>query len=161
MSERDRRAALTTACDDLQAQLEAVTRSVRHLVRDVTVLSDAPDAARALTQHLAELQRHLDDLRSNVSEEWNALRGVRVAAYTLSASVDPMRGGRTTLAEDKQALERTHAALQVEHARLRRTPSDRAGHAVHAEHLRDHLIELREFKKRLPVPHHTAADRHT
>jgi chromosome segregation ATPase len=135
MREADRAAALTTACDDLQAQLEAGDRTARHLDRDVNALTEAVQVARVHTETLADLQRHLHDLRANMREERLALSEVRKAARTLCASVARARETMTTLAQEKQALEAAHAALVTECQRLRDDPD---GEAAAPPDLTDH-----------------------
>jgi chromosome segregation ATPase len=122
MSEVDRAAALRTACDDLQAQLEAGDRTARHLDRDLNALTDAVQIARVHTETLADLQRHIGDLRANMREERAALSEVRKAARTLCASVARARETMTAFAHEKQVLEATQAALVAECQRLRDDP---------------------------------------
>jgi chromosome segregation ATPase len=117
MSASDRSVLLTTACDDLQAQLEASDRSFRHIDHDLTALRETLRATVVHSDTLARLQQHLADLRGNMREQRSALREVRSAATKLCATVVQARNEMATLAEDKHALESTHAALLNEHAR--------------------------------------------
>ena len=149
--DRNRSTALNTACDDLQAQLEAGDRSLRHVDRDVTLLREAITTAVCQTEMMGDLSRHLHELRDNMREQRAALREVRRAANRLCTAMSETRDCMETLVEQKLALERTHTALRSEHARLHETPRDRAGHEAHGEHLRDHLSDLREFRRRLPA----------
>ena len=151
MIDSERSIALTTACDDLQAQIEAGDRSFRHVNDDLTRLRDALDATVTQGETLDELQRHLTDLYGNMREQRSALREVRRAAIKLCATIADTRDGTEMLVDEKRALERTHSKLRAEHARLRQTPRDVPGHQAHGEHLRDHLTELRRFRRRLPV----------
>jgi predicted nucleic acid-binding Zn-ribbon protein len=143
MSEGDRSFALATACDDLQAQLEAGDRSVRQLDRDIARLRDAVRAAVIQSETLSSLQRHLTDLRANMAEQRSALREVRRAARTLCETVAQARGRMTAIADEKDALERRHAAIVAEQTHLHET--QQAGTAQ--GELCDHLGELQEFKR--------------
>jgi predicted nucleic acid-binding Zn-ribbon protein len=145
MSEGDRSIALTTACDDLQAQLEAGDRSFRRLDNDVSCLGEALRSAANHTETIASLLRHLNELRGNMREQRSALREVRKAAAKLCTTVAEARDTMTTLADGKQALDDAHAA------RVREMPQDLAAHETHGHHLHDHVSELREFTKRLPA----------
>jgi hypothetical protein len=148
--EGHRCAALATACDDLQAQFDAGERSYRHVDRDLTLLHDTLRTSVHPTDVLDDLQRHLHNLRHNMREQQSALLEVRRAAIKVCSAVSHGRQQPGTLAEKKRTLERTHAALLNEHARLRETPRDHVGHVAHGEHLRNHLSDLREFRKHLP-----------
>jgi chromosome segregation ATPase len=114
MSEGERSIALTTACDDLQAQLEAGDRSVRHLDHDLSELRQALAKAFAQAETLGNLHRHMSELRAHMREQRQALREVRRAAYTLSCSIAQTREGIAALAEQTSELERSHAELAVE-----------------------------------------------
>ena len=151
MSDSNRSLALTTACDDLQAQIEAGDRSFRRIDDDLTRLRDALHVTVTQAETLTHLQRHLADLRGNMREQRSALREVRRAAVKLCATIAQARVRMETLLEEKRALEHTHTTLLAEHAHLRKTPGDLPGHEAHNEHLRDHLTELRRFRKRFPT----------
>jgi hypothetical protein len=109
MSTGDRSFPLTTACDDLQAQLEAGDRSVRHLDEDLVVLLAALTPTDPHPATLADLQRHLSDLRQNMHEQRTALREVRAAARSLCASVARARETMKALHEENDERERTTA----------------------------------------------------
>lgn len=127
MSDSDRSQALNTACDDLQAQLEAGDRSFRHLDHDLLLLREALRTAASHTHTLNDLYRHLAELRGNMREQRTALREVRSAAIKLSATIAQARASMELLADEKQALEQTHAALLAEHLQLG-TPPNPADH---------------------------------
>ncbi|HEY6361469.1 MAG TPA: hypothetical protein VIX63_10210 [Vicinamibacterales bacterium] len=101
----DRSIALTTACDDLQAQLEAGNRSVRLIDDDLTELGALLPSVFAQTAKLTGLLKHMGELRANMLEQRKALREVRAAAKALCAAVTTM----TTLVEEQLELEEPSA----------------------------------------------------
>jgi predicted nucleic acid-binding Zn-ribbon protein len=142
MSEADRSFALATACQDLQAQLEAGDRSLRHVDHDLTLLREALHAAVTHTATLTDLQQHLNELRGTMREQRSALREVRRAAAKLCATIAQARETMTMLADQKEALEQTHATLLADDARRRGTPRELPAHDTHDEPLGDQ----REFR---------------
>ena len=158
MGDSDHSVALTTACDDLQAQLEAGDRSLRHLDHDLALLKDVLQTAFVHAERLGNLQRHLTELRDNMREQRDALREVRRAARTVCASVAQTREGMASLANERAALERNHAALLSDQERLHGTPGDVPGHEAHAEKLRDHRTALADFRKHLLASHPVKPD---
>ena len=104
MSNGDRAAALATACDDLQAQLEAGDRSMRHLDDDMLLLHDALQAAFAHAERIGSLRRHMRELRANMREQRQALREVRRAAQLLCESIARARDSVASLADETPAL---------------------------------------------------------
>jgi chromosome segregation ATPase len=100
MAEDSRVTALTTACDDLQAQLEAGDRSVRHVHYDLTELGATLASLTQHTEALAVLLQHMRELRANMGEQRKALREVRAAARALCASVTEAQENVLQLAED-------------------------------------------------------------
>lgn len=124
MSDSERSVALTTACDDLQAQLEAGDRSLRHLDHDLTLLREALRTATSQTHSLTDLYRHLAELRGNMREQRTALREVRRAATRLCATMAQTRDRMELLTDEQRALEQTQAALLAELS----TPRNPADH---------------------------------
>ena len=118
MSEGDRSIALTTACDDLQAQLEASDRSLQHLKYDLILLQDTLKTAIERADTLGGLRHHLNELRGNMREQRAALREVRQAASKLCESMTHACEEMVRLAREKETLAATHAALIAEHRRL-------------------------------------------
>jgi hypothetical protein len=118
MSVGVRSEALATACDDLQAQLEAGDRSMRHLDHDVLLLDEALQAAFVHADRMGNLQLHMRELRANMREQREALREVRRAAHLLCDSVARARERLTSLVEEKATLDANDAALRGEQARL-------------------------------------------
>jgi predicted nuclease with TOPRIM domain len=151
MSDSDRSIALTTACDDLQAQLEAGDRSVRHIDDDLTLLREALHTAVTQVSTLTDLQRHIADLRANMAEQRTALREVRRAATKLCATVSQAREQMETLADETQVLEPTNEALRSEHARrLNRLP-DPIDDKADAGQRYDSLADEQRFRTGLPT----------
>jgi hypothetical protein len=106
MTSGDRSALLTTACDDLQAQLEAGDRSARHLDEDLVLLAaTAGSTATSNANTLAALQRHLNELRRNMREQRVALREVRAAGHALCASMARTRDSMKALKDQNDALQ--------------------------------------------------------
>jgi hypothetical protein len=150
VSDSERSIALTTACDDLQAQLEAGDRSVRHIDHDLTMLRDALRVTVVQTDTLIDLQRHIADLRANMREQRSALREVRRAASKLCATVAQTRDEMESLADKHQILPRTHTVLN-ERAQLHQTPRDLAGDDTLAAQAGDSLTDERRITTRPPT----------
>jgi chromosome segregation ATPase len=151
MSDGERSIALTTACDDLQAQLEAGDRNVRHIDHDLTMLRDALRVTVVQTETLAALQRHIGDLRANMREQRFALREVRRAATTLCATIAQTREEMESLADESKLLPRTHQAMLNEPARLHETPRDLAGDDTVAPQADGPLTDARRITMSLPT----------
>ena len=126
MCDGDRSAALTTACDDLQAQLEAGDRSLRHLDHDLLLLHESLQAAFVHAGKIGSLQLHMKELRANMREQRDALREVRRAARALCASLEHTRRNVASLATETAVSDHTAAALG-EQTRLE-TPTHVVGH---------------------------------
>jgi predicted nuclease with TOPRIM domain len=137
MSEGDRAAPLTTACDDLQAQLEAGDRTFRHLTEDLGFVSAALRDAALRVETFADLQRHIQDLRGNMREQRAALREVRRAARKLCDSVTQAREQMLALADENRTLEMNNAQLLADDAQLRDTARDFARDKGDDDLLRD------------------------
>ena len=158
MSERDRSVALTTACDDLQAQLEAGNRNMRHLDHELELLREGLHTAFVHAERLGNLERHMREMRANMRDQRDALREIRRAARLLGASVAQARESVASLAKERGALERSHAALPADQERLQGTPANVSGDEAHAEELRDHRTALDEFRKHLMASHPVKPD---
>jgi septal ring factor EnvC (AmiA/AmiB activator) len=113
MSEGDP-SALTTACDDLQAQLEAGDRSMRHLDYDVSQLQWILHTAMMHAEKIGNLQRHMRELRANMREQRQALREVRRAAHLLCGAAESAREAIATLTAEQRAADANDAALLPE-----------------------------------------------
>ena len=109
------RSALTTACDDLQAQLEAGDRSMRHLDQDLSSLHEALQAAFVHAEKIGDLQRHMRELRANMREQRQALGEVRRAARALCASMTRTRESVASLVDEKVALDANHDMVAADH----------------------------------------------
>jgi hypothetical protein len=106
MTAGDRSVLLTTACDDLQAQLEAGDRSARHLDEDLVLLAaTAGSTATSNANTLAALQQHLNELRRNMREQRVALREVRAAAHAVCGSMARARDTMKALKDQNDALQ--------------------------------------------------------
>ncbi len=114
MSESDRSDAITTACDDLQAQIEAGDRSMRHIDHEVELLNEAISLGLVHADRLGNLQRRMNEMRTHMLEQRTALREVRKAARTLCASVARARERTATLANEQAVLERDHPTVRAE-----------------------------------------------
>jgi predicted nuclease with TOPRIM domain len=159
MSEGERSIALTTACDDLQAQLEAGDRNVRHIDHDLTMLRDALRVTVVHTETLADLQRHIGDLRANLREQRFALREVRRAATTLCATVAQTREEMESLADESKRLPLMHQGALNESARLHETPRDLAGDHTVAQQADGPLTDARRITMGLPTNETSDLDR--
>ena len=113
MSDDSRLTALTTACDDLQAQLEAGDRTVRHVDEDLTDLGATLTSLTRHTAMLAQVLQHMRELRANMREQRKALREVRAAATALCASVTSTQEKMLQLGEDASARDRRRDTVDV------------------------------------------------
>ncbi len=105
MGDNERSMPLIVACDDLEAQLEAGDRSVRHINDDLTTLDALLVAVLEQTSTLANLRRHMRELRANMQEQRQALREVRRAATVLCAPVLISRQHTIVLEEETRVVE--------------------------------------------------------
>jgi predicted nucleic acid-binding Zn-ribbon protein len=158
MSDSERSIALTTACDDLQAQVEAGDRSVRHIDRDLTLLRDALRATVAQTETLGALQRHIGDLQRNMREQRSALREVRREATKLCAAMAETLGRVQTLVDEQQVLERPRDALVADHAGLGTTLPEPPDTGSYTEHRRDPFADDQRFTTRRPTSETSGRD---
>ena len=136
------RSALTTACDDLQAQIEAGDRSMRHLDHDVSQLQGTLHTAMVHAEKIVSLQGHMRELRANMREQRQALREVRRAAHSLCDAVESARTALATLSAEERAADRNDAALLAEDERVRETRTNITGHQAPADNRLDHRDDV-------------------
>jgi phage-related tail protein len=148
MSEGDP-SALTTACDDLQAQLEAGDRSMRHLDYDMSQLQGILHTAMVHTEKIGNLQRHMRELRANMREQRQALREVRRAAHLLCGAAESARQAIAMLTAEQRAADANDAALLPEDGSVQDTRTTITGHQPHPDTRLDPRDDVRTGNKRV------------
>jgi len=143
MSEGDR-SALTTACDDLQAQIEAGDRSMRHLDHDLSQLQGTLHTAIVHAEKIVSLQGHMRELRANMREQRQALREVRRAAQSLCEAVESARTALAALKAEERAADRNDAALLAEGDHVQETRTNITGHQADAPNRLDHRDDVEQ-----------------